>query len=148
METIKFQVQLKILKPVAEVFDGVVNPKKLSGYFVKTASGPMVAGQTVEWRFPEPEMAEIPVPVKVKEVVPNERIVFTWEGGEGFDTTVEMSFKSLGPSATMVQISESGWPMSEKSLQQSHGNAGGGGVAARVPRAGRGEPDRRGRELG
>ena len=40
----KFEVQLKIRKPVDEVFEGVVNPKKLSGYFTKTASGPLVAG--------------------------------------------------------------------------------------------------------
>lgn len=125
MENVKFQVQLKIRKPVAEVFDGVVNPQKLSRYFVKTASGPLATGQTVQWTFPEPELAAIVVPVKVTEVVPNERILFTWEGGEGFDTTVEMTFKPLDANNTMVQISESGWPVTEKNLQQSHGNAGG-----------------------
>ena len=31
----KFQVQLKIRKPAAEVFDAVVRPEKLSGYFVQ-----------------------------------------------------------------------------------------------------------------
>jgi uncharacterized protein YndB with AHSA1/START domain len=50
---LKFQVQLKIQKPVAEVFDGVANPEKLSGYFVQYASGPLAQGTTVKWKFPE-----------------------------------------------------------------------------------------------
>ena len=71
----KFQVQLKIQKPVAEVFDAVVNPTKLSGYFVESASGPLVAGKTVKWKFPEfPEKFD----VVCQEVVKNDRIVFEW----------------------------------------------------------------------
>ena len=50
---LKFQVQVKIQRPVAEVFDGVVNPKKLSGYFVQKASGPLREGTTVQWTFAE-----------------------------------------------------------------------------------------------
>ena len=50
---LKFQVQLKIQRPVAEVFDGVVNPAKLNGYFVQKASGPLREGTTVQWTFAE-----------------------------------------------------------------------------------------------
>ena len=39
--TLKFQVQLKIRKPAAEVFEAVVNPAKLSGYFIQTSTGPL-----------------------------------------------------------------------------------------------------------
>ena len=39
---LKFQVQLKIRKPAAEVFDAVVNPKTLSGYFVQEATAPLI----------------------------------------------------------------------------------------------------------
>ena len=46
-----FNVSGRIGKPVAEVFDAVVNPKKLSGYFTTLggASAPLVAGTTVTW---------------------------------------------------------------------------------------------------
>ncbi len=119
----KFQVQLKIQKPVAEVFEGVVNPQKLSGYFTKTASGRMVEGSTVMWSFPE---FEGEFPVKVRQVVQNERIVFEWEASErGYDTRVEMVFKPLEGQATMVQISESGWRDTPKGIESSYGNASG-----------------------
>ena len=119
----RFEVQLKIQKPVDEVFEGVVNPKKLSGYFTRTASGPIVAGTTVKWSFPEfPEE----FPVEVRKVVKNERIVLEWEASErGYDTKVEMIFKRLDDGATMVQIRESGWRETPKGIESSYGNCGG-----------------------
>ena len=119
----KFEVQLKIRKPVGEVFEGVVDPKKLSGYFTRTASGRMAEGQTVMWSFDE---APEPFPVKVRKVVNNERIVFEWASAEGgYDTTVEMVFKPLEGGATMVQIRESGWRDTPKGIESSYGNCSG-----------------------
>jgi uncharacterized protein YndB with AHSA1/START domain len=118
-----FQVQLKIRKPAAAVFDAVVDPGKLAGYFVQAASGPLEAGKTVLWRF-----AEVPGehPVAVREVVRNERIVFEWKPADGGAAIrVEMAFKPLDAETTMVQVSESGWPADEKSVAASYGNAGG-----------------------
>lgn len=119
----KFQVQLKIRKPVAEVFAAVVRPEKLSGYFVQTASGPLANGATVRWKFAE--VAEA-FDVVVREVVDDERIVFAWpaESG-GYDTRVEMVFKPLDGQNTMVQISESGWRDDPAGIKASYGNAGG-----------------------
>lgn len=120
---LKFQVQLKIQKPVAEVFDGVANPKKLSGYFVQYASGPLAEGTTVKWKFPEfPGEHD----VVVREVIKDERIVFEWAVGEGgYNIRVEMVFKPLDAASTMVQISESGWREDPKGLESSYGNCGG-----------------------
>jgi uncharacterized protein YndB with AHSA1/START domain len=121
--SVKFQVQLKIRKPAAEIFDAVVDSKKLTAYFVQTASGPLTPGASVMWKF-----AEVPqeIPVVVREVVKDERIVFEWPAatGEG-NTRVEMAFKPLDPKNTMVQITESGWASDEAGLAASHGNAGG-----------------------
>jgi uncharacterized protein YndB with AHSA1/START domain len=119
----KFQVQLKIRKPVAEVFDAVVDPDKLSGYFVEQSSGPMVPGATVTWKFPE---LEDRFPVTIREVVKDERIVLAWASAEGgYDTRVEMIFKPLDAGNTMVQITESGWRPTDKGIEASYGNAGG-----------------------
>lgn len=120
----KFQTQLKIRKPPAEVFEAVVNPKKLSGYFVRSASGPLAEGATVQWDFAE---APEPFDVIVDEVVPNERIVFRWPAGiDDVLTEVVMTFKPLnGGGETMVQIAESGWPRTEAGQKLSYGNAGG-----------------------
>lgn len=119
----KFQVQLKIRKPVEQVFDAVVDPKTLQGYFVKASSGPLVPGTTVKWSF-----AEVPgdFDVVVHEVVRPSRIVFAWPAEEGgYNTRVEMAFKALEASSTMVQIAESGWRPTPAGVKSSYENAGG-----------------------
>ncbi|ATB29469.1 SRPBCC domain-containing protein [Melittangium boletus] len=121
---LKFKVQVKIQKPVAEVFDGVYNPKKLTGYFTSEASGPLVEGTTVQWAFSEPAVP--PFPVQVRQVVTNELIVLTWGGGEDeADTRVEMRFTPVDAHSTLVSISESGWKETPKGLELSYGNCGG-----------------------
>ena len=122
----KFQVQLKIRKPAAEVFDAVVNPKKLAGYFVAKATGPLEAGKTVKWSFPEPQFST-PFDVTCREVVKNERIVFEWPSPEGSGgmNRVEMTFTPLDAGNTMVAISESGWSDTEKGYERAFGNNAG-----------------------
>ncbi|HYJ92521.1 MAG TPA: SRPBCC domain-containing protein [Pyrinomonadaceae bacterium] len=121
---IKFQVQTKIQKPIEEVFEAVQNPDKLSGYFTNGgASAPLVEGTTVEWAFEDTPGEKMgPFPVKVKKVVPNELIVFEWEGAPGRDTRVEMNFEKTGPSETLVRISESGWKENQEELNRSYSN--------------------------
>jgi uncharacterized protein YndB with AHSA1/START domain len=134
---LKFTVQTKIQKPVAEVFDGVRDPEKLSRYFTTGgASGPLEAGKTVIWQF-----ADFPgeVPVRVKEVVENQLIAFEWDAGggdesadgkkhvvkqEGVVCRVEMKFEPI-EGGTLVSISESGWPETQKGLDLSYGNCHG-----------------------
>ena len=120
---LKFQVQLKIRKPVAQVFEAVVDHRKLSGYFIETSTGPLVSGVTVMWKFPELDEA---FPVTGREVVQNERVVFEWPSavGEGVNS-VEIVFKPMNGEETMVQISESGWPETQAGITASQGNAGG-----------------------
>ena len=120
-----FKVQTKIQKPVAEVFDAVYNPKKLSGYFTTGgASAPLDEGTTVMWSFAEPPVD--PFPVKVKKVVKNELIAFEWEAGEGgYDTRVEIRFEPIDKGSTLVSISESGWKETAKGLEDSYKNCEG-----------------------
>ena len=120
---LKFQVQMKIRRPVAEVFAAVVDPDKLGGYFVERASGPLVEGATVLWKFPE---FDATFPVVVRQVIAGERLVFEWESNEGgYSTRVEMVFKPVDARTTMVQVQESGWQDTPKGREGSHGNAGG-----------------------
>jgi uncharacterized protein YndB with AHSA1/START domain len=119
----KFQVQLKIRKPVAEVFDAVVDPQRLAGYFVQKSSGPLVEGTTVQWTF-----SEVPGehPVVVRQVQRNERLVLEWAVAEGdYDTRIEMLFEPLDATNTMVRIKESGWKDDPKGIEASYGNCGG-----------------------
>ncbi len=121
---LKFQVQAKIKKPAEEVFDAVYDPKKLSSYFTTAgASGPLDEGKTVTWDF-----ADFPgaFPVHVKKMVKNQKIILEWEAAEGgYNTRIEMSFKALDRSSTLVQIGESGWKESQKALDDSYKNCEG-----------------------
>jgi len=119
-----FTVSARIGKPAPEVFDAVVNPKKLSGYFttIRGASAPIVQGTTVTW------WGEIPV--EVDEVRENERIVLRWDalkadGTPAYKTRIEMGFQALEDGGTLVTISESGWKEGAAGLKKSYLNCEG-----------------------
>jgi len=117
----RFQVQTKIQRPVAEVFDAVYNPTKLQQYFTTArASAPLDAGTTVIWGF-----ADYPgeFPVHVKRCEPNALIVLEWKAMDGdYNTRIEMKFEPLGPNETLVIVGESGWRETEEGLKSSYGN--------------------------
>ena len=121
---LKFAVMTKIQKPVAEVFDAVHDPKKLSGYFTNGgASAPLREGTTVQWAFEDTPGDPMPAfPVKVLKEIPEELIVLEWEGSKGRNTKVEFSFEQTGPEETLVKITESGWQESQEELDRSYMN--------------------------
>ncbi|HEV2119380.1 MAG TPA: SRPBCC domain-containing protein [Candidatus Bathyarchaeia archaeon] len=137
---LRFTVQTKIQKPVSEVFDAVYNPRKLSTYFTSGgSSGPLDEGKTVMWKFNDMGAKVETVPVKVKKVVKNKLIEFSWGASEGvydpktgsvpqsggYDTVVEMSFEPLNANETLVKIVEGKWRSSTEGLQGSYGNCQG-----------------------
>ena len=136
----RFTVQTRIQKPVNEVFDAVYNPNKLTKYFTTgEADGPLDEGKTVMWSFTDNGVKIPPFPVKVKKVVRNKLIQFSWDASEGvydsktgqmpagagYDTVVEMSFEPLNANATLVKIVEGKWRPTEAGLQGSYGNCQG-----------------------
>src|SRR5688572_17585811 len=125
---LKFQVQTKIQKPVAEVFDAVYNPSKLSGYFTNGgASAPLDEGTTVQWAFADnPGDEKLKFPVEVKKTVKNELIELGWEGAKGLQTHVRMEFEADGED-TIVRVSETGWRETQADLDSSYLNCFGWG---------------------
>lgn len=123
--TPEFRVSARISKPVAEVFDAVVNPKKLSAYFVTTAGGanaPLMEGTTVLWWGD--------IEVEVQKVEKDRQITLSWEGGEipgrpPYKTRVEMNFERLDDGGTLVTIAEGGWEASQAGLEKSYLNCEG-----------------------
>jgi uncharacterized protein YndB with AHSA1/START domain len=118
----EFRVSARIAKPVGVVFDAVVNPKKLSGYFttIRGASAPLIPGTTVTW------WGE--VPVEVDEVDTDRHIALRWDGAgadASYKTRIEMNFEPLEDGATLVSIAETGWREDVKSVRRSYGNCEG-----------------------
>lgn len=131
---LKFEVSGRIARPVDEVFEAVVNPEKLSGYFTTGgAKGRLETGATVTWDFHDFPGA---FPVEVVEVEKNRRIILKWEASEGgpaegeeammtsagYMTTVTMRFEDLGDGRTLVSIAEEGWRQTPNGLKASYGN--------------------------
>jgi uncharacterized protein YndB with AHSA1/START domain len=118
---LRFQVYGKIAKPVAEVFDAVYNPTKLSGYFTTGgASAPLVEGSTVTWDF-----ADFPgaFPVEVRKVERNRLIELEWKANDGdYTTRTRLEFEPLEGGATLVRISEGKWNETQQGLDASYGN--------------------------
>jgi uncharacterized protein YndB with AHSA1/START domain len=130
---LKFSVSARIARPVAEVFEWVVDPAKLSCYFTTGgAKGRLETGATVTWDFHDFPGA---FPVEVVEVEPNRRIVLRWASNEGApdavtegsrgNTIVTMTFEPIGEHRTLVTISEEGWNPTEAGLRASYDNCHG-----------------------
>lgn len=125
----EFQVSGRVSKPLEEVFDAVVNPETLSGYFTTGgAKGRLETGSTVSWDFHDFPGA---FPVHVVEVEKNRRIVLKWgaapdgDPAGSYDTTVTMTFQSLDDGRTLVTIAETGFRENPAGQKASYGNCEG-----------------------
>ena len=118
-----YKVRMIVDRPVHEVFEAVADPKELSSYFTTGgASARLEAGKTVTWDFHDYPGA---FPVHVKDVVPDERIMFEWQGdepGAKRDISVTMTFTSVEDGRTKVEVAETGWSDSDAGVKASYGN--------------------------
>lgn len=89
-----------IRKPVVNVFEAFINPDITTKFWFTKSSGKLEEGKRVEWAW---EMYGVSTVVKVKLIIPNERIIIEWGDPED-ESIVEWSFRSLGESETYVSI--------------------------------------------
>jgi uncharacterized protein YndB with AHSA1/START domain len=94
-----------VRKPVADVFEAIVNPEITTQFWFTRSSGRLVAGQSIRWDW---EMYDVSIHVSAKAIEPNRRIVIEWPGYSG-PTTVEWTFAPLDDGATFVRVTESGF---------------------------------------
>ncbi len=125
----EFTVTGRISRPVHEVFEAVADPGQLSEFFTTGgAKGRLETGATVTWDFHDFPGA---FPVRVVEVVPDEKIVLRWGAAPDDDpagtceTTVTMRFEALEDGRTLVSIHEAGWRETPAGQKASYGNCEG-----------------------
>ena len=94
-----------IRRPVAEVFEALVNPDITTKFWFTKSSGRLQADKQVRWEW---EMYDISIPVTAKAIEPNKRIVIEWPGYSGL-STVEWIFVPQEDGATFVSITEAGF---------------------------------------
>jgi uncharacterized protein YndB with AHSA1/START domain len=125
---LKFNVSARVSKPVTQVFEAVVDPQQLSGYFTTGgAQGRIETGATVSWDFHDFPGA---FPVDIIKAEKDREIVLQWQANEsgadaGYKTTVTMTFEDLGDERTLVTITEEGWRETPAGLAASYGNCQG-----------------------
>jgi uncharacterized protein YndB with AHSA1/START domain len=94
-----------IRKPVAVVFEAFVNPDITAKFWFTKGSGKLEAGKQVTWEW---EMYGFSIPVEVKAVVGNSRILIEWPGQRG-PTTVEWIFTPRPDGTTFVDVTNKGF---------------------------------------
>jgi len=99
------KAEMLIRKPVAEVFEAFIDPAITSRFWFTKGSGRLEVGKEVRWDW---EMYNFSVPVQVKEVEKNKRIVVDW-GAYEEPSTIEWTFTARPDDTTFVSITNSGF---------------------------------------
>lgn len=109
---------IQIQKPIEVVFEGIVNPEKMTKYFISESSGPLESGKEVIWKFPEfPDK----FPVKAIHVEANSSVSFVWDP----ETVVTITLEKLEDESTLIKVNENGKEYNEENLKWVLGNTEG-----------------------
>lgn len=113
--------KLRMLKPADVVYEAIVNPQKMSGYFIAKSSDRMETGRKLIWRFPEFDMD---IPIQVNKTENNKYISYNWDVNEK-KHLVEISLKADGKEATIVTVTEKDEDNNEAGIHWLKGNTEG-----------------------
>jgi uncharacterized protein YndB with AHSA1/START domain len=94
-----------IRRPVAEVFEAFVDPAVTAKFWFSRGSARLAPGKQVEWHW---DMYGFSVPVTVKAIEPNQRILVEWPG-DGRPAAIEWTFTARPDGTTFVSIANSGF---------------------------------------
>lgn len=118
---LQVKVEIKIAKPVHEVFESIVDPIKLSNYFTTTASGPLAVDSRVVWTWSDYHAKAI---IQVASLKKGKYISFHWSV-TGNPTLVEIELLAIDSINTLVKVLEKGWESNEAGIykfgQQTQG---------------------------
>ena len=109
--------EVRIAKPAAAVFEAIVDPARMSGYFISSGSGRLETGKTVQWTWGD---VGAQAPVQVLEVVKDRRVSLTW-GPPEQGSRVDLVLVPESPDATAVEVTEGRWPSDDAGIERLAG---------------------------
>jgi len=112
-ERLEITAKLQIGKPAQEVYEAIIDPAKMSNYFISGSSGRMEEGKTLQWRFPEFDME---FPVLVGKLIRDEYISYYWTV-DGEKLLVEMTLLAANGNSTIVTVTEKSRDKDEAGLK-------------------------------
>jgi uncharacterized protein YndB with AHSA1/START domain len=121
-QLLQIKVGSQIQKPASEVFEAIVDPAKMSNYFISKSTGRMEAGKQLIWNFPE---FDLDIPVRVGNIEKDKYVSYYWQGEGGIEMFVEIRLTALDASDTLVIITEKGGNNNEAGIKWLKGNSEG-----------------------
>ena len=121
MNILEIKTKLQMGKPVNEVFEAIVDPAKMSNYFISKGSGRMEEDKTIIWRFPE---FDEEFPVRISKIEKDKYISYYWDI-DGKELLVEMALTPKGSNSTLVTITEKSMENDEAGIKWLKGNTEG-----------------------
>jgi uncharacterized protein YndB with AHSA1/START domain len=116
------KAQMLIRKPVAQVFEALVDPAITSRFWFSKGSGRLEAGKRVQWDW---EMYGFSAQVDVRAIEENRRILIEWNGPDN-PNSVEWTFEPEGEDRTFVTVKNWGFSGDEeKVVAQAMDSTGG-----------------------
>ncbi|MCB0726502.1 MAG: SRPBCC domain-containing protein [Ignavibacteria bacterium] len=119
---LEIKTAMQIQKPSSEVFEAIVDPEKMSNYFISESTGRMEEGKTLEWKFPE---FDIVFPVRIGKIEKDKYISYYWDSEDGKELLVEMLLTSGENNSTILTITEKSMENNEAGIKWLMGNSAG-----------------------
>ena len=118
-DTLEIKAAMQIQKPISEVFEAIVNPEKMSNYFISQSTGTMEEGKNLIWKFPE---FDFECPIRVGKIEQDKYVSYYWEM-DGIELLVEMTLTTRENDSTLVSITEKSRANDEQGLKWLSGNS-------------------------
>lgn len=114
------EAAMLIRRPVAQVFEAIVDPDITTKFWFTHSSGRLDGGRPVEWEW---RMYGVSTQVDPSEIVPNEKIVMQWSDPP---TTVVWTFTRMPGDATFLEVRNFGFSGSgDAQVKQAIDSTGG-----------------------
>lgn len=118
---LEIKTAIQIQKPVEEVFEAIIDPEKMSNYFISHSSGRMEESKEIFWKFPE---FDEQFPIRVDKIEKNKYVSYYWDT-DGKPFLVEMNLTIARDNSTLVTITEKSMPNDESGIKWLKGNTEG-----------------------
>ena len=120
-QLLEIKTTLQIQKPIQEVFEAIVNPEKMTNYFISRSSGRMESGKQLTWQFPE---FDTEFPIRVDKIETDTYISYYWLIDE-IELLVEMKLVEVDSDNTIITVTEKSRNNDEAGVNWLKGNTEG-----------------------
>jgi len=119
-ETPTAEAGMLIRRPVADVFEAIIDPAITAKFWFTHASGRLDSGKEVRWEW---HMYDVSTTVTVSEIVANEKIIMRWNDPP---TTVVWTFTEMPGNATFLEVRNFGFAGNgDEQVKEAVGSTGG-----------------------